>query len=436
MVDLSNTTSFAPVSTALADAFLAGINIFNAFVWFTHLHPVESPLKKPFANAMLLVVSKFHSTPFAVSTALAALIFITACSSMSIEYKANSASHDDTRMLIRAIVSAYTFAITSLFVKHSNLTIKLSIDRVLEIEQEAARHDILKFEPPRKCIMEAVVAPMKSFLSVESSGIERIPDGVPHLFVSNHSLYGLEMPLFVNHLYQEKGIFPRGLADHFHFAMPNGPMLRSFGAVDGTKENVDTLMEAAQDVLVYPGGGHEVLKHSSVPRYELMWKQRVGFARCAIKHGYPIIPCACVGTEDMFINTPLNIPTPYKGLVIPISVTTPCRVQKVYIWFGEPISTKQYNGEFTNDGFAREVRDKTKAAIEAGIQELQEKQTADPERYLVDQCTAKIRQYFVCTSPASEDTILSQSSFDEKEGAVATADGGIGGNGAGKLKMK
>ena len=309
--------------------------------------------------------------------------------------------------------------------------IKLSVDRILEMEKEVTRHDIVNFEPPSKTVMEAVVAPYKPFFSVESTGLERIPDGVPHLFVSNHSLYGLEMPLFVNHLYQTRDIFPRGLADHFHFATPNGPVLRALGAVDGTRDNVDSLMKAGYDVLVYPGGGHEVLKRSSVPRYELMWKERVGFARCAIKHGYDIIPCACVGTEDMFKSIG-DIPTGCNGMVIPISITTPCRVQKIYLWFGHSVSTKQYDGEFTNDDFAREVRDKTKAAIEAGIRELQEKQRGDPQRYLLDQYASKIRQFF-CFSTKKE--VVQSASLDEKDEAGADHGVGVGEKGE-KIKVK
>jgi 1-acyl-sn-glycerol-3-phosphate acyltransferase len=199
--------------------------------------------------------------------------------------------------------------------------LSLSIEKIIQVEQEVARQDIVKFNTPSKGVMDALLTPYKPFLTVESTGLQSIPTDGPYLFVSNHSLYGIEMPLLLNQLYQHKNIFPRALADHFHFATLNGPIIRAFGAVDGTRENVDALMSKGESVLVYPGGGHEVLKHCSVPRYELMWKQRVGFARCAIKHGYPILPCACVGTEDMF-DPIYDIPTGYKGMVIPISVTT------------------------------------------------------------------------------------------------------------------
>ena len=102
----------------LADAFLIGMNAFNAFVLFTHLHHVDSPLKKPFISAKLRIVTVAHSTPFFVSTIFAILISITSCSAIKYSLTSNHA------MLIRAIVSAYTFACTSIFVKLSNHMIK------------------------------------------------------------------------------------------------------------------------------------------------------------------------------------------------------------------------------------------------------------------------------------------------------------------------
>ena len=96
----------------------------------------------------------------------------------------------------------------------------------------------------------------------------------------------------------------------------------------------------------------------------------------AIKHGYPIVPCAAVGTQDMF-DVIGDIPVDFvrKGLSIPIpGPVSPSRLQKVYFWFGEPIPTAHYKGDFKNDAFAKEVRDKAKAAVELGIRQMKKKQ--------------------------------------------------------------
>ena len=150
--------------------------------------------------------------------------------------------------------------------------------------------------------------------------------------------------------------------------MDRGPLLRQFGAVDGSRPNVDLLMANKQNVLVYPGGGQEIMKPKSAMKYELMWKERLGFARMAIKNRYPIMPCACVGNEDMLdiiFDLPMNF---LKGSVsiTSLPVAAPNSLQKIYFWFGEPISTEEYGGDADNTDFAREVRDKAKAAIEKG----------------------------------------------------------------------
>lgn len=85
-----------------------------------------------------------------------------------------------------------------------------------------------------------------------------------------------------------------------------------------------------------------------------------------------------------FITKPMGLPS--------IPLVKPNSLQKIYFWFGDPIPTEQYGGDSDNTDFAREVRDKTKAAIEGGIKEMQEKQANDPERYFMDRVAKQIRE--------------------------------------------
>ncbi len=67
--------------------------------------------------------------------------------------------------------------------------------------------------------------------------------------------------------------------------------------------------------MVFPGGGREVNKRKN-ERYKLVWKNRLGFARLAIQHAYPIVPFASVGAEhgiDIVLDTdsPLMAPTQF-----------------------------------------------------------------------------------------------------------------------------
>jgi 1-acyl-sn-glycerol-3-phosphate acyltransferase len=336
------------------------------------------------------VTEPVHRIPLLTSIVLTSLLAMTACAGVL----AYQSDWQDTAMILRSLVALYSALMSSIFVKLNDIMIKLGIEKYLDMEREMEKHDIVTFKPPPVPVLDTLMAPMKPFLRVDATGLDNIPSNTPHLFVMNHSLYGIEMPFLIQCLYKQKGIFVRGLADHFHFATPNGPILKAMGAVDGTRDNVDLLMQSNQDVLVYPGGGHEVLKHSSVPRYKLMWKERLGFARMAIKHKYPIIPCAAVGTEDM-LETIMDIPVEFarKGQYIPIAFPNG-KVQKVYFWFGEPISTSEYNGDYQNTEYARQVRDKVKAAVETGIKQLQERQETDPDRYLMDQFTKSLKDSF------------------------------------------
>jgi len=182
MNSLSPFVTSSSTSYYIIDALLFGINLFNLFVLFTYLQPVESPLKTSLVHLKYRIVSKVHSTPLVVSTTLSALLCITTTSFIKYIYDVSSSNE----MLIRGIISGYTFVVTCIFVKLSNIMITLSVDKVLDVEREVARHEIVSFKPPSKSVMKALMAPYNSFFAVETTGLERIPDNTPHFYVSNH----------------------------------------------------------------------------------------------------------------------------------------------------------------------------------------------------------------------------------------------------------
>ena len=262
--------------------------------------------------------------------------------------------------------------------------ITLGLERFLELELEVQRAQIRTFQPPSKRVLRLLLGPLKHLIGVDAVGLEHINPELPTLFVANHQLHGLDVPILLYELYESASIFVRGLADHFHCGIPiHSHILRWMGAVDGTRPNADCLMAHGQHLLVYPGGGREVMRHSSSPKYTLQWKGRLGFARMAIKHAYPIQPIASIGIDEM-VDIIADIPLGCyrKQLTFPVvGPLWPHRLQKIYIWIGRAIPTKQYNGDWKNDALVREVRNNTKAAIEAGIQMLLEQQNKDQHRH-------------------------------------------------------
>src|SRR5512144_2637637 len=127
------------------------------------------------------------------------------------------------------------------------------------------------------------------------TGLEHVPTDRPVLAVANHTLMGvLDVPLLVIGLHDLKGVFLRALGDHLHFQVPLWrDLLIRFGTVEGTRENCHALMRAGESILVFPGGGREVFKHHG-EKYRLIWKERAGFVRLAVEHGYAIVPLAAV----------------------------------------------------------------------------------------------------------------------------------------------
>jgi 1-acyl-sn-glycerol-3-phosphate acyltransferase len=158
---------------------------------------------------------------------------------------------------------------------------------------------LIDFRPPSLRLLQSALAFQRWYFAPTLSGEEHVNPERPALFVGNHAMYGIvDSPLFVSELYRRTGVFPRSLGDHFHFVTPGwGRLLERFGAVPGTPENCRTLMNHGQHILVFPGGAREVAKRRDEIN-RLVWKQRTGFARMAITHGYDIIPFASVGCDE------------------------------------------------------------------------------------------------------------------------------------------
>ena len=161
-------------------------------------------------------------------------------------------------------------------------------------------------------------------------------------------------------------------------------------------------MAAGESILVFPGGGREVAKRKG-EQYQLTWKQRTGFARMAIQHGYPIIPVASVGPEDCYdIRIDANdIMDSWAGkllkrtgvldkylrggdMIMPIATglgwTMIPRSERFYFSFGTPIPTTSYAGKENREDALWEVREQVERAIYQQIDELKHCQENDPHR--------------------------------------------------------
>jgi hypothetical protein len=106
----------------------------------------------------------------------------------------------------------------------------------------------------------------------------------------------LMRPLMLLGLYQHKGVFLRSLGDHIHFKIPLWRnLLWDNGCVAGTPQNCQQLMEAKEHILVFPGGGREVMKNKGE---EYPTRLERAYRLCAYGDGawlryYSVCFCRC-----------------------------------------------------------------------------------------------------------------------------------------------
>lgn len=250
---------------------------------------------------------------------------------------------------------------------------------------------LIHFKPPAAETVWALTSPLRAYFQPRFFGMENVRPGRKTLFIGNHTIFGFDTSLMLAQIYRDKGIPVRSLGDKFHFTLPVwGKMLTWFGAFNGTRENCDALMAIGAPILIYPGGGREVMKRKG-EAYQLVWKQRTGFARLAIKHGYDIVPFASVGADDAytihldandFMASPLGRLLKKTGIsaallrdgdVIPpiASGFGPLpRSVHLYFSFGRAIRTAEYAGRQEDPNALLALRGKAERSIQRQIAKL------------------------------------------------------------------
>jgi 1-acyl-sn-glycerol-3-phosphate acyltransferase len=159
----------------------------------------------------------------------------------------------------------------------------------------------INFTPPSISFVENLSKPFYAYFTPEFFGLDNLDAQKPTLYVANHTIYGVtDGTLYVAEAYLKKGIYMRGLADDMHFKIPGwNKIFTQLGFARGSRENCSLLMKQKQHILVYPGGTREVCKRKG-EAYQLIWKDRTGFARMAMQHGYDIVPIVNVGGDDAY----------------------------------------------------------------------------------------------------------------------------------------
>ena len=191
---------------------------------------------------------------------------------------------------------------------------------------------------------------------------------------------------------KELGRFLRAMGDKFLFANERSARyILKRGAVMGHPVVCSALMEAGEDILVFPGGAHEAVKPAS-EMYRLQWKERYGFVKLAARHGYTIMPFGIVGPDEFYghfiegqelPDTALGQTLKRLGLLtddvrtdmlppIPVGALGSLlpKPQACYIGFGGPVDLARFAGRTPGKRQLRTIRDEVAGQIEQQLAEM------------------------------------------------------------------
>ncbi|MFV8050239.1 lysophospholipid acyltransferase family protein [Mycobacterium sp. 48b] len=231
------------------------------------------------------------------------------------------------------------------------------------------------------------------------AGLENLPRDGRFLLVGNHTQFGTETLLIPYMVRREIGMRVRPLTDRRFGDMPRpvSDLMAACGAVVGSPEGAGELMAHDEPVMVFPGGGREIGKFKG-EQYKLRWEGRAGFARVAIEHGYPIVPVALVGGDDVYVGVTTRDHwlgrlsqsigeklTGQRDMALPlvrgIGPTLIPRPQRMYVRFAEPIDTVK-PARVQDAKWVDTVKHRTQESLEESLDELLAIRREDPYREL------------------------------------------------------
>ena len=257
------------------------------------------------------------------------------------------------------------------------------IERLIEL--------FLSFESPNKTLIKSFYRIIKSYFKPTLVGVDNIPDR-PTLFIGNHAMFAVDGLVLMPTIYQETGRFPRGMGDKFLFHSAIGEKLAEQGLVLAHPEVCSALMEAGQDLVVFPGGAAEANKAAD-EKYTLQWRERTGFVRMAAMHGYNITPFGLVGPDEWYdqalqgkdlknstlfriLNKTGIIGDDFREDMIPpiprgMFYTLLPKPQRCYLAFGEAIEVPDYRGKKrVSKSVQQRVQADTATAVEGLIADM------------------------------------------------------------------
>lgn len=182
------------------------------------------------------------------------------------------------------------------------------------------------------------------YFRVQVLDAEHIPAGRGLLVGCHSGVFAWDATCLVVAVHQTTGRFTRNVGDRFFATLgPIADFLRKTGVVIGERESVEALLAQDELVLLFPGGAEDMLR-PIWRRYRLAANHglkpgRGGYVKAALRTRSPIVPIACVGTEEIHMML-ANVPALARLLGTPFFpiVASPLPLPaRIYLRFGRPI---------------------------------------------------------------------------------------------------
>lgn len=169
--------------------------------------------------------------------------------------------------------------------------------------------------------------------------LENIEKGVPNLLIYYHGAIPIDLYYLSGYitLYHNKLMY--NVADNFLFNIPGwSPILNFLNIIKGTVDQCSDILNTKDNniLCISPGGVFEA--QFGDENYELMWRNRVGFAKIALKSKVNVIPVFTLNIRESYKT--INF---YKSFFMKLYEST--RLPLVPIYGGLPYKLTTYIGK-------------------------------------------------------------------------------------------
>jgi len=194
-------------------------------------------------------------------------------------------------------------------------------------------------------------------------GFEKIPTAGPALLVSYHATFPIDTYYLVAKCLLHKRRQVRTVGDRFLFKIPGWRLLMDvFRVLPGTIDNCVEILRNGELLVILPGGVREAMFGDE--NYQILWGERIGFAKVALEAKIPIIPIFTKNCREAFrtISFGRNILLKlYEIIRLPCVVMYGGFPVKLVTCVGDPIP---YDASLSAEQLAEKVRLKMSELIQ------------------------------------------------------------------------